>query len=64
LYRAAFERGRDALTGADEEVRREVESLLAQNATCEGMLDRPIAIGDVSRPSAGLQLGPYCFPRQ
>jgi serine/threonine protein kinase len=44
LYRAARERGRDALADADPEVRREVEARLEQ---------------DTAVVSAGMLLGPY-----
>ncbi len=50
LYHAALERGRGALDDADPELRREVESLLAQDATGQGLPDEP---GIASR------LGPY-----
>jgi eukaryotic-like serine/threonine-protein kinase len=41
LYRAARERGREALGEADPELRREVEELLAQDSG--GLFDRPAA---------------------
>lgn len=43
LYHSARERGAKALADADPELRREVESLLAQDPAHEGMLDRPAA---------------------
>jgi len=43
LYHAARERGPDALAGADPDLRREVEVLLAQDTAREGLLNRPAA---------------------
>src|ERR1700726_2333957 len=62
LYHAARE-DRAALDKADPELRREVESLLAQDPAQEGMLDRPAAglLDDstVMMLAAGARLGPY-----
>jgi serine/threonine protein kinase len=70
LYQAALERAEHerrgfllAACGNDEELRREVESLLAQENSQTHILDRP-AIGLMndsidSRVSPGTQLGPY-----
>ena len=62
LYHAARE-DRGVLDQADPELRREVESLLAQNPSREGMLDRPAAglLDDstVVILTAGARLGPY-----
>src|SRR5580658_7933337 len=72
LYHAALEREPAAratlLQGADPEVRREVELLLAQDAAKTRPLDRPAWEGSggftaanptVTVVSAGTQLGPY-----
>ncbi len=56
LYHAARERGRDVLLGADPEVRREVEALLAQDTARVGLLDRPPGALHIS---VGTLLGPY-----
>ena len=56
--------------GGDEALRREVESLLAQPVSAEGMLDRPAAdavpmtsgIGDGAL--AGRRLGAYLFQKR
>jgi serine/threonine-protein kinase len=70
LYHAALER-EPADRGAflseacqqDDELRREVESLVAQHASREGALDRPVADLLIDSPAsdleAGSQLGPY-----
>ena len=62
LYHAARE-DRAVLDQADPELRREVESLLAQDPAREGMLDRPAAglLDDstVTTLAAGARLGPY-----
>src|SRR5579864_3249625 len=62
LYHAARE-DRGMLDNADPELRREVESLLAQDVSREGMLDRPAARlledSTVITLAAGAQLGPY-----
>jgi len=63
LYHAARERGREVLADADPEVKRQVESLLAQDTAGDGLLDRPAAelLGDsgVVSLAAGTRLGPY-----
>src|SRR5580704_986882 len=64
LYHAARERepGERAalLEAVDPELRREVESLLVQDASEPGMLDRPAWEGGApAAVSAGTQLGPY-----
>jgi eukaryotic-like serine/threonine-protein kinase len=63
LYHAAQERGVGVLSDADPGLRSEVEELLAQNTSREGILDRPPAdlLNDSSVPMlvAGAQLGPY-----
>jgi serine/threonine-protein kinase len=74
LYQAALEREpaqravflSEASSG-DEELRREVESLLAQESSRENVLDRPARIGVAGSPGSttatllapGTQLGPY-----
>ena len=62
LYHAARE-DRGALDQADPKLRREVESLLAQDPAREGMLDRPaaslLADSTVTTLAAGARLGPY-----
>jgi Tol biopolymer transport system component len=63
LYHLARERGPDALAQADPELRREVELLLAQDASSGKILDQPAA--DLLSDSAptvvtvGSQIGPY-----
>ena len=63
LFHAAQERGVGVLSDADPELRSEVEELLAQDTSREGILDRPAAdlLNDSSVPmlDAGAQLGPY-----
>jgi eukaryotic-like serine/threonine-protein kinase len=64
LYHAALDREpgarADLLKAADPELRREVESLLAQDSSRPGMLDRPAwEAGSSAAVSAGVQLGPY-----
>ena len=68
LYHAARERvpaDRPAflteVCGADTELHREVESLLAEDASGEGVLDRPaVALStDARQLTVGSQLGPY-----
>lgn len=64
LYHAALDREPAAraalLAGADPELRREVESLLAQASSQPGMLDRPAWEGGASAAvTVGAQLGPY-----
>jgi eukaryotic-like serine/threonine-protein kinase len=49
-------------TGSDEELRRDVESLLAQDVSREGVLDHPAWEGAHLQPTqvvVGTQLGPY-----
>lgn len=67
LYHAALDQAperRSAFleeaSGRDEELRREVESLLAEDSGKQGALDRPIWEGVAEpRAAAGTQLGPY-----
>src|ERR1700721_813098 len=63
LFHAAQERGVEVLSDADPELRSEVEELLAQDTSREGILNRPAAdlLNDSSVPmlGAGAQLGPY-----
>jgi tetratricopeptide (TPR) repeat protein/predicted Ser/Thr protein kinase len=63
LYHAALERGRGVLDGADPELRREVESLLAEAPTGLGLLDQPAAalLAQVAtiELKSGARLGPY-----
>src|ERR1700722_3848169 len=63
LFHAAQERGLEVLSDADPELRSEVEELLAQDTSREGILNRPAAdlLNDSSVPmlGAGAQLGPY-----
>ncbi len=63
LYRAARERGREVLAGADPELKREVEALLAQDAARDGPPDLPtVELSGGSRfemLAAGTRLGPY-----
>ena len=58
--RAAF---LEQACGGDDALRREVESLLAQDPTREGILDRPAASllddSTVTTLAAGARLGPY-----
>jgi Tol biopolymer transport system component len=62
LYHSALERGPAVLAGADPEVRRQVERLLAQNSA-GGVLDERAAdlVTDLDRAqvSTGTRLGPY-----
>src|ERR1700735_2617634 len=63
LYHAARERGREVLDGADPELKREVEELLAQDVARDRPADLPtVEYSSVSRfemLAAGTQLGPY-----
>jgi hypothetical protein len=63
LYHAAMERGRGVLDGADPELRREVESLLAEAPTGQGLLDQPaaelLAEAATIELKQGARLGPY-----
>jgi Tol biopolymer transport system component len=64
LYHSAHERGAEALAGADPEIRREVERLLAQDSeTGDKLLDQDAAdlIADTAdaQLTPGTQLGPY-----
>ena len=64
LYHSARERGEAVLTGADPEIRREVERLLAQDSESgDKLLDQRAAdlMPDVplSEPATGSRLGPY-----
>src|SRR5271169_5574517 len=64
LYHSAREKGVAVLTGADPELRREVEKLLAQDSESGGkLLDQRAAdlIASESGPqlAAGSRLGPY-----
>jgi Tol biopolymer transport system component/predicted Ser/Thr protein kinase len=63
LYHDALERGRGVLDGADPELRREVESLLAEAPTGLGLLDQPAAalLGEAAtiELKSGARLGPY-----
>jgi serine/threonine-protein kinase len=62
LYHSARERGAGVLADADPDLRREVESLLAQDPAREGMLDRPPGLvqdATVTTLNAGALLGPY-----
>ena len=63
LFHAVQERGVGVLSDADPGLRSEVEELLAQDTSREGILDRPAAdlLNDSSVPmlDAGAQLGPY-----
>jgi eukaryotic-like serine/threonine-protein kinase len=63
LYHAALENGRDALAGADPELRHEVESLLDAAPTGKGLLDLPAAAllseFRTTQLNAGTCLGPY-----
>src|SRR5262245_33824448 len=52
LYHAVRERGPDALAQADSELRREVESLLAQDASGGKLPSLPMG-------KVGVQVGPY-----
>lgn len=68
IYHAADERspaGRAAFLaqacGTDAELRRQVESLLAQDTSREGILERPPTLLREDRVGAGTQLGPYCI---
>ncbi|MGO9261812.1 MAG: protein kinase domain-containing protein [Bryobacteraceae bacterium] len=55
LYHAARERGREALAGADPELRREAEELLARDS--DGFPDRPAAYSEDSTVT-----GAACLP--
>jgi eukaryotic-like serine/threonine-protein kinase len=64
LYRAAREHGAQALANVDPDLRREVESMLAQEATKSKALDHPPEItGETMALPAqvvpGVMLGPY-----
>jgi hypothetical protein len=61
LYHAALEGGRGVLAGADPEVKREVERLLAAAPTGQGLLDLPAAelLPESSAALPPTQLGPY-----
>ena len=64
LYHSAREKGGEALTGADPEIRREVERLLAQDSESgDKLLDHDAAdlIADTTdaQLAPGTQLGPY-----
>jgi eukaryotic-like serine/threonine-protein kinase len=64
LYHAVRERGAGALVGVDADLRREVESLLAQEATKSDVLDHPPeSAGESmilpSQVAPGTMLGPY-----
>ena len=68
IYHAARElepSGRSAFLAracdGNEELRRELEALLAQDAVREGMLDRPAAglLSESAGLAPGAQLGPY-----
>ncbi len=63
LYHAAREHGREVLEGADPEVKRRVEALLAQDAARDGPPDRPAAglpgASGFQMLAAGTRLGPY-----
>src|SRR5580658_9295816 len=63
LYHAALENGRDALAGADPELRHEVESLLDAAPTGKGLLDLPAAAllseFRTTQLNAGTCLGSY-----
>jgi serine/threonine protein kinase len=64
LYHSARERGAAVLTGADPDLRREVEKLLAQDSESgDKLLDQSaaelLAGMHVSQVEAGLILGPY-----
>jgi Tol biopolymer transport system component/predicted Ser/Thr protein kinase len=63
LYHDALERGRGVLDGADPELRREVESLLAEAPTGLGLLDQPaaalLAQAATIELNTGTRLGPY-----
>jgi hypothetical protein len=57
LYHAAQE-DRRVLDGADPELRREVESLLAQDGFSLPSL-KPVSDSTVTQMAVGTQLGPY-----
>lgn len=64
LYHSARENGGEALAGADPEVRKEVERLLAQDSASGGkLLDQKASglLSDADDPhmGPGTQLGPY-----
>jgi serine/threonine protein kinase len=65
LYHAALARGPGeraaALADADPEIRREVEALLAQHPSQDGLLDRPAAelLTSAAKLAPGVMLGPY-----
>src|SRR5712692_8808241 len=59
LYHSARERGPEVLAQADPELRREVEVLLAQDASGGKILDRPAADLTLTMAGVGSQLGPY-----
>jgi eukaryotic-like serine/threonine-protein kinase len=64
LYHAVRERGAGALVGVDPDLRREVESLLAQEATKSDVLDHPPESAGESmtlpeQVAPGAMLGPY-----
>lgn len=64
LYHSARENGGEALAGADPEIRREVERLLAQDSASGGkLLDQKASdlLSDADDPhmGPGTQLGPY-----
>jgi serine/threonine protein kinase len=56
VYHAALERGPGVLAGADPELRREVESLLAEDGSRAGMIEQPAISAETV---AGTQFGPY-----
>src|SRR5580658_7784683 len=66
LYHAAREfgvEGRAAFLaeacGSDAELRIEVESLLAEDGSRAGMIDKPVPPTHPTQPTAGSQIGPY-----
>jgi hypothetical protein len=64
LYHSARERGGEALAGADPEICKEVERLLAQDSESgDKLLDQDVAdlIADTTdaQLTPGTQLGPY-----
>src|SRR5215469_14248844 len=59
LYHSASERGPAVLADVDPELRREVERLLAQDASDGKILDRPATELTLTTVEVGSQLGPY-----
>jgi eukaryotic-like serine/threonine-protein kinase len=69
LFHAVHERGAGALVGVDPDLRREVESLMAQDATKSDVRDHPSESAGMSmtlpaQVAPGAMLGPYTIEAQ